>query len=152
MLTALVEWRGQLSRPPSRGLLTPVERAATRRVESARESGGVGMLDLVAHGHKLDQLIEIAARNAFACEDCLRLCSEWRDHEYVMLHDALWEEVSSDTAALLCLLCIEARLGRRLVMGDLMPDVTANRCWVLEQEKLSNLAPHGEKNGPLSPL
>ena len=136
VLTALIEWRGQLSRPLPTGLLTPMERLATRRVESARESGGVGLLDLVDHALRLDMLIEVAAREALACKDCLRMCSEWLGHEYVMLLDALWEEVSDHDEDLLCLPCIEARLGRRLCLDDLMPDVPTNRDW---HERTSNL-------------
>ncbi len=144
VLTALIEWRGQLSRPLSTGLLTPMERLATRRIVSAREAGRVGMLDLDDHEHRLDTLIEVAAREALACKDCLRMCSEWSDHEYVMLLDALWQEAIApdDEEDMLCVPCIEARLGRRLCLEDLMPDVPTNRRWVSrEQEKLSNLAP-----------
>ena len=65
------------------------------------------------------------------CKDCGRCLEyEWKDHEYVMLHDALWESIADHDEDLLCLLCIEARLGRGIRADDLT-DAPINDHWLL---------------------
>jgi len=38
--------------------------------------------------------------------------------EYYMLHDPVWLEANPDDDGLLCIGCVETRLGRRLQSGD----------------------------------
>ena len=41
-------------------------------------------------------------------------------HEYYMLTDALWAQIGMDEG-MLCIGCVESRLGRRLVPNDFPP-------------------------------
>lgn len=50
----------------------------------------------------------------FLCLDCRRDTSD----EYYMVHDELWIEANPDDEGMLCVLCLERRLGRRLTSAD----------------------------------
>lgn len=56
----------------------------------------------------------ISMREAFLCLDCRRDTSD----EYYMVHDELWLEANPDDDGMLCVLCLEARLGRQLTAAD----------------------------------
>lgn len=56
-----------------------------------------------------------------ACDDCGRNTAD----EYFMVHDAIWTEAGlrqrvhmTEPHCYLCILCLEARLGRELTPGD----------------------------------
>lgn len=52
--------------------------------------------------------------SGFECADCDMDTSE----EYYMVHDILWDSITHDRYIMLCILCLERRLGRRLNAGD----------------------------------
>lgn len=53
----------------------------------------------------------------FICDDCGVNTSEI--HEYYMVHDDIWRSVAGDSLeGMLCIGCLEDRLGRRLTAED----------------------------------
>ncbi len=58
-------------------------------------------------------------RNPWACVDCGRLTRD----EYYNVHDHVWP--LDPDGGMLCVGCLEHRIGRRLVGGD-FPDVPIN--------------------------
>jgi hypothetical protein len=65
-------------------------------------------------------------RPLIPCDDC------GKDQAGIMfyLHDDLWEQVSrGEDPLILCVLCAEKRLGRRLALTDLQ-DIPVNAPWV----------------------
>lgn len=67
-------------------------------------------------------------RDRLGCADC------GRAHPSYMLKDSVWaeaiaEEPKRDTAQLLCMSCVEARLGRPLEHGDLDPVPVNDPLW-----------------------
>src|SRR5262245_37718034 len=59
---------------------------------------------------------ERAARRGHFCLDCD--VDTIRIGDYDMLHDRVWLQANPDRAGMLCVACIETRLGRRLEPGD----------------------------------
>ena len=63
------------------------------------------------------------------CIDCGMDTSGFIDHqsrapsEYYLLHDELWEEIVSESnrSRMLCIGCVENRLGRKLTKNDFDP-------------------------------
>jgi hypothetical protein len=51
----------------------------------------------------------------FACQDCPK---DTRQDDYYMVHNALWAKVHPKINGMLCLSCLERRLGRRLRVDD----------------------------------
>ena len=58
------------------------------------------------------------------CMDCG--VDTFKVYEYYMLRDILWQEVQPDVCGMLCIGCVEHRLGRRLIPTDFIPDVPLN--------------------------
>ncbi|WP_063340573.1 MULTISPECIES: hypothetical protein [Pseudomonas] len=52
---------------------------------------------------------------SFACQDCPE---DTLGGDYYMVHNALWDHVNPNIAGMLCLPCLEIRVGRRLQPGD----------------------------------
>ena len=52
----------------------------------------------------------------FLCMDCRKDTDE--SQEYYMLEDALWQSLVPDIDGMLCLDCVERRLGRELSHAD----------------------------------
>lgn len=50
-----------------------------------------------------------------ACQDCP---ADTLGGDYYMVHDVLWDEVHPNMAGMLCLPCLEQRMGRRLQLSD----------------------------------
>lgn len=67
---------------------------------------------------------ETEMMNAFLCLDCRVHTGEI--NEYFMVHDDLWFSVNPDGEGMLCLGCLEARLGRPLAAAD-FTDAPVNR-------------------------
>jgi len=59
---------------------------------------------------------ERAARRGHFCLDCG--VDTIRIGEFYMLHDPVWLQANPDRAGMLCIDCVETRLGRRLGPGD----------------------------------
>ncbi len=61
------------------------------------------------------------------CFDCKVDVFSIAQYAY-MLHDSVWEEaVKSEPISLLCIACLEVRLGRELVPEDFKPHVLINK-------------------------
>lgn len=59
----------------------------------------------------------------FTCRDCgVDTC---KMQEFYMLTNEVWDEAVADTKIILCIGCVEDRLGRRLAVKDFM-DCIAN--------------------------
>ena len=52
----------------------------------------------------------------FFCADCD--VDTYINQQYYVLHDELWEQVAPRVDSMLCLNCVEIRLGRLLNKGD----------------------------------
>lgn len=65
--------------------------------------------------------------NACSCADCLD-CGVDTFHiaEYYMVQDVLWDEVNPDVEGMLCIGCLEKRLGRILQPSDFPSSVPLN--------------------------
>lgn len=60
-----------------------------------------------------------AARLAAECLDCGVCTTNMRDgDEYYMVHNAIWYRINPQETGMLCIGCLENRLGRKLVSGD----------------------------------
>jgi hypothetical protein len=58
---------------------------------------------------------------SFMCKDCGIDTSPLGLDEYYMVHNEVWAQSGMDgLGGMLCLLCLEARLGRDLEVSDLM--------------------------------
>ena len=101
----------------------------SQRVSEWPDGGGIGLLGLSEHQERVKGLITVAARNAGACKDCLTLSSEWDAGDYVMLKDPVWNRVCDDPEDLICLPCIETRLGRPVGIEDLT-SAPINKAWL----------------------
>lgn len=55
-------------------------------------------------------------RARFLCEDCG--CDTGKMKEFYFIHTHLWLSVSSSISGMLCIGCLEIRLGRQLVASD----------------------------------
>ncbi len=54
-------------------------------------------------------------RKDLECHRCLD-CKQWTDGEYYMIHPPLWDSIADQ--GMLCIGCLEQRLGRELVPDD----------------------------------
>lgn len=52
---------------------------------------------------------------AYACQDCN---TDTIGGDYYMVHDTLWNKVHPKNAGMLCLRCLEKRVGRRIKLSD----------------------------------
>lgn len=72
---------------------------------------------LRAEFYKLEKLVEPPLGEGLAdCLDCHTFCL-WRPNYYMVL-DVVWAQANPGIKRMLCLSCLEARLGRDLVRGD----------------------------------
>jgi hypothetical protein len=71
--------------------------------------------------------------NRFICKDCG--CDTKEIHEYYMVTKEIWNLVNKENKAyMLCIGCLENRLGRKLDSNDFI-DAPIN--WISESNKLS---------------
>lgn len=64
------------------------------------------------------------------CRDC-GIIYDGFSGEMVILNDSLWYEVSKGKPRIcLCDKCIEKRLGRKLILSDLIPGVPVNHDYI----------------------
>lgn len=56
------------------------------------------------------------SRNRFLCLDCGQDTGKMKEHYFVRTE--LWLSAAGSTEGMLCVGCLEARLGRELVPGD----------------------------------
>lgn len=86
--------------------------------------GGVVMADdPVAKRRCLEALQLFDDLAMLVCQDCpTEICFD----NYYMVHDSLWKQAHPNVQGMLCLPCLEKRVGRRLVMGDFI-DAVVNR-------------------------
>lgn len=63
-------------------------------------------------------------RAKFACLDCGM--DTGKSHEFYFVNTQLWLSVVGSTSGMLCVGCLEKRIGRKLVASD-FPDVSINR-------------------------
>lgn len=54
--------------------------------------------------------------DAWKCVDCGVSCNDI--HEYYMIHESLWLSVMKCLCGMLCIGCVESRLGRKLTPED----------------------------------
>jgi hypothetical protein len=66
----------------------------------------------------------------FICLDCQS--DTLRIDEYYMVQDAVWNHVVSDDRGMLCVGCLETRLGRILTQADFV-DAPINSGWIFSQ-------------------
>jgi len=67
------------------------------------------------------------SRAKFICLDCG--VDTGRIGEFYMLHDDVWLSVVPDSLGMLCVGCIESRLGRQLQSSDFNNSFVNNRKW-----------------------
>lgn len=63
------------------------------------------------------------SRRKFMCLDCS--IDTGKIHEHYFIHTPLWISVVGNSSGMLCVGCLEKRLGRKLTSTD-FPDVTIN--------------------------
>lgn len=63
------------------------------------------------------------SRSKWNCEDCSQNTSQMREHYFI--HTTLWLSVHPNECGMLCVGCLESRLGRNLVPAD-FPSVHIN--------------------------
>ena len=63
-------------------------------------------------------------KNIWLCKDCKKCIS--CKGEYYMVTDEVWRQAQSDLSGMLCLNCLENRIGRSLTFED-FPDYPINR-------------------------
>jgi hypothetical protein len=66
-------------------------------------------------------------REGFRHFQCLD-CSQYTDREYYMVHNHLWLRVNPADDGMLCIGCLEARLGRTLTRADFTGAPVNNPC------------------------
>jgi hypothetical protein len=78
------------------------------------------------------------SRLASCCLDCRNECNE----EYYMVHDALWLTANPTVNGMLCIGCLEERLGRILTLDDFtdVPINTTTVCGAKSKRLASRLA------------
>jgi hypothetical protein len=81
-----------------------------------------------------DELTEIELFGLFLCVDCGEHTGGM-DERY-MVHDAIWEEAGG-SKGMLCVGCLEARLGRQLMAHDFM-DCPLNRWPYVQSDRLKD--------------
>jgi hypothetical protein len=112
-----------------------------RRSEGPTSKSSIDVDEAVAVGYELVDLIEDAlvdlvdlnlddqdtTREAVARAHCLD-CGVFVHaiNEYYMLHNAVWQEAHPADDGMLCIGCVEERLGRRLTPGDFRLDCPCN--------------------------
>lgn len=79
----------------------------------------------------------------FDCTDCKE--NTFAKKEYYMLHDEVWCSVASKFE-MLCVSCLEKRLGRSLNMNDFVP-MPINYGCVFPQSKLLYSRVHSKNTG-----
>src|SRR5687767_6852886 len=70
-----------------------------------------------------DRLKGIYYDVAFLCLDCN--VHTFESNDYYMVHDSVWYAAVPDGRGMLCIICLEKRIGRSLTAAD-FPDVPAN--------------------------
>ena len=60
--------------------------------------------------------MDTRTHDRFNCLDCGQDTAQL--HEYYMLRDDLWRQINPTIDGMLCIGCVEKRLGRRLQRGD----------------------------------
>lgn len=73
------------------------------------------------------QLFDDLAR--FSCQDC---GLDTMDDNYYMVHDSLWRKAHPKLHGMLCLPCLQRRVGRRLTLDDFTPAPINYFGWVLK--------------------
>lgn len=63
-------------------------------------------------------------RSSFICMDCK--VDTMSIDEYYMVHDEIWEEAVPEFEGMLCIGCLEERLGRELTPDDFPTDLPVN--------------------------
>lgn len=64
-------------------------------------------------------MVVLTHRPEFDCMDCG--ASTWDLDQFYMVHDELWLSAVPDRRGMLCIPCLEARLGCRLRPEDFLP-------------------------------
>lgn len=70
---------------------------------------------------------------AFKCLDCE--CDTCDVNEYYMVRDHLWRKAVPKRTGMLCIGCLETRLGRTLTKAD-FTDVPVNKGWCPQSPRL----------------
>lgn len=77
---------------------------------------------------------------SWPCADCARECTppdESEVWEWYMVHDQVWSDAGMGPHGVLCVGCLEGRLGRRLDRGD-FPDLPVNVPSPTKSERLND--------------
>lgn len=78
---------------------------------------------------------EFSSDDSWLCLDC-GIHTGLID-EYYMVNDDVWEEAEMDEDGMLCVGCLEVRLGRQLVPAD-FPDLPINAGGFAHSDRLMN--------------
>lgn len=97
--------------------MTDVERAQLHvAMEEMCYDYGLDVKDFAKEAIDFTITYETEMMNGFLCLDCRVHTGEI--NEYFMVHDDVWLEANPASDGMLCLGCLEARLGRPLVAED----------------------------------
>lgn len=90
--------------------------------------GGVVMADdPVAKRRCLEALQLFDDLAKFACQDCP---TDTSNDNYYMVNNALWKQAHPNEHGMLCLPCLEKRVGRRLALSDFIEAVINHRPYI----------------------
>lgn len=105
--------------------MTDIEKAQLHvAMEEMCYDYGIEVKDFAKEAIDFTITYETEMLNAFLCLDCRVHTGEI--HEYFMVHDDVWLEANPASDGMLCLGCLEKRLGRPLVAED-FTDAPVNR-------------------------
>jgi hypothetical protein len=79
--------------------------------------------------------MEMAGRKRFICLGCKVDTGKMGEH--YMLRDEVWNKVHTSAVGMLCVGCVEVRLGRQLVPADFHPCYINNRNYGFRSSRLS---------------
>ena len=67
---------------------------------------------------------KLSKREEFPCDDCgLLTAPKHGEDEWYSVNDDVWEHAEADYETILCIGCLEARLGRQLNKNDFSPAI-----------------------------
>lgn len=92
----------------------------------------------------IDAKLRRCERDEFPCHDCgVPTAPLDGPDEWYTVHDTVWGSAAASVDSILCIGCLEARLGRRLRPADFVPAVLNEPGYGHHSERLrSRLRPH----------
>lgn len=92
--------------------------------EDLLDRWGLSLREFIAAAGEFALAYDRAVAESCICMDCKR--DTLKIDEYYTLKDAVWAEANPDIDGMLCVACVEARLGRPLQSSDFPQDVPLN--------------------------